>query len=131
MPKQNTTPVAFPSPAESAAPTEPPKAEENSSNVPPAPTVSPEPSSTVQKRAIAKHSATPKPKPTATPTPKPKTLIGKIFDNLRKANEVTSKPTPTPFVRIWASPTPKPKGGKASPSPTPRWMGKNWGQDQE
>jgi len=129
MPKPNTTPVAFASPAESAARTEPPKAEENSSNLPPAPTASPEPSPTVQKRAIAKHSATPKPKPTSTPTPKPKTLIGKIFDNLRKANEVT--PTPTPFVRISASPTPKPKGGKASPSPTPRWMGKNWGQDQE
>jgi hypothetical protein len=140
-PKPNTTPVASPRPVESAAPKESQKVEESasaalrrdgdSSNIPPSPTASPEPSPVVQKHAIAKHSATPKPKPSPTPTPKPKTLIGKIFDNLRKANEVTSTPTPTPFVRVWASPTPKPKGGKASPSPTPRWMGKNWGHDQE
>jgi aminopeptidase N len=135
----SATPLASRGPVESATPIEPPKTNEsasaslerdgNSSNIPPAPTASPEPSPTVQKRAIARHSATPKPKPTATPSPKPKTLIGKIFDNLRKANEVSSTPTPTPFVRIWASPTPKPKGGKASPSPTPRWMGRNWGQE--
>jgi aminopeptidase N len=128
-PTPSATPAASPGPVESTTPMEPPKAEENSSDIAPAPTASPEPSPTVQKRAIAKHSATPKPKPTPTPTPKPKTLIGKIFDSLRKANEVTSTPTPTPFVRIWASPTPKPKGAKASPSPTPRWMGKNWGQE--
>jgi hypothetical protein len=128
-PTPSATPAASPGPVESTTPMEPPKAEENSSNIPPAPTASPEPSPTVQKREIARHSATPKPKPTATPSPKPKTLIGKIFDSLRKANEVSSTPTPTPFVRIWASPTPKPKGGKASPSPTPRWMGKNWGQE--
>jgi aminopeptidase N len=129
VPTPSATPAASPGPVESTTPTEPQKPEENSSNIPPAPAASPEPSPTVQKRAIAKHSATPKPTPTATPTPKPKTLIGKIFDNLRKANAATSTPTPTPFVRIWASPTPKPKGGKASPSPTPRWMGKTWGQE--
>jgi hypothetical protein len=128
VPTPRPTPAASPSPVESATPMGSPKADENSSNTPPAPTASPEPSPTVQKRAIAKHSATPKPMPTATPTPKAKTLIGKIFDKLRKANEGAT-PTPTPFVRIWASPTPKPKGGKASPSPTPRWMGKNWGQE--
>jgi aminopeptidase N len=128
---RSTTPAASPGPVESTTPKEGQKPEENSSNLPPAPTASPEPSPTVQKRTIAKHSATPKPTPIATPTPKAKTLIGKIFDNLRKANEATSTPTPTPFVRIWASPTPKPKSGKASPSPTPRWMGKTWGQDQE
>jgi hypothetical protein len=127
-PTPSATPAASPGPIESTTPTEGQKPEENSSNIPPAPTASPEPSPTVQKRAIAKHSATPKPTPTATATPKPKTLIGKIFDNLRKTHEATTTPTPTPFVRIWASPTPKPKGGKASPSPTPQWMGKTWGQ---
>jgi aminopeptidase N len=130
LPKTNTTPVAFPSPVESAAPRESQKVEGDSSKIPPPPTASPGPSPIVQKHAIAKHSVTPTPKPTPTPTPKPKTFIGKIFDNLRKANEASTA-TPTPFVRVWASPTPKPKGGKASPSPTPRWMGKNWGQDQE
>jgi len=128
------TPVASPGPVESATPMESPKAEESasptpegapregsSSDVAPSPTASPEPSPTVQKRAIARHSATPKPKPTPTPTPTPKTLIGRVFESLRKANQETSKPTPTPVIRYWATPTPKSKSGaKASPSPTPR-----------
>ena len=134
------TPVAPPSPVESPTPVESPKAEESASpaaaglqrdenplNAPPSPTASPEPSPTVQKRAIARHSATPKPEPT--PTPTPKTLIGRVFESLRKANQAASKPTPTPVIRYWATPTPKPKGGK--PSPTPRWMGRNWGQESQ
>jgi aminopeptidase N len=127
MPAPSPIPVASPSPAELPVPTESPKVEENPANVPPSPTVSPEPSPTVEER-VAKHRATPKPKPTPTPTPKPKTFLGKIFDSWRKANEETAKPTPTPTagyyamptptVRYWASPTPKPKHGKAGPSPT-------------
>jgi aminopeptidase N len=110
-------PVASPSSVE-AAPMESPKPEENSSNVPPSPTISPKPSPSALRRAVAKHSATPKPTPT--PTPKPKTLIDQIFDSWRKANEEPSKPTPSPTAHHWATPTPKPKGAKASPSPTPR-----------
>jgi aminopeptidase N len=138
----NPTPVASPGPVESATPMESPKPEEsapaslvpngNSENVPPSPTASPEPFPSVQKRAVARHSATPTPKPTATPTPTPgpKTFIGRVFESLRKANEKASKPTPTPTVRYWATPTPKPKAGaKASPSPTPQWMGKTWGKE--
>jgi aminopeptidase N len=137
MPTPSPIPVASPSPVESAAPMESPKVEEstsasllrdgNSSGVPPSPTATPEASPTVQKRAVARHSATPKPNPTPTPSPKPKTLIGKIFDNLRKASEESTKPTPTPTVRYWASPTPKPKSGKATPAP--KWMDKTYGSD--
>jgi aminopeptidase N len=131
VPTPSANPPASASSAQSTTQRESPKAEENSASTPPSETVAPEPSPTVQKRAIARHSATPKPEPTPTPTPKPKTLIGQIFDKLRRANAEASAPTPTPtpFVRIWASPTPKSKGGKASPSPTPRWMGKSWGQE--
>ena len=137
MPTPSATPVASPSSVESTTPRESPKAEENSSDMP-SPTAAPEPSPTVQKRAIARHSATPKPKPTPTPTPKPKTIIGQIFESLRKANEQGSKTTPTPndhyalptpTVRYWATPNPtkrtygdvipNAKSGKASASPTP------------
>jgi aminopeptidase N len=114
------TPVTSPTPLESAAPVETPSSSKDSAMVPPSPTASPEASPSVQKKAIAKHTGTPKPKPKPTPTatPKPKTFIGQIFDNLRKANQEANKPTPTPTVRYWA--TPKPKNSAASPTPTPR-----------
>jgi len=120
------TPVTSPSPVESAVPAGSPYSPENPAGIPPSPTASPEPSPSIQKRVVAKHSATPKPEPTPTPTPtpKPKTLIGKIFDNLRKASEGAPKATPSPTVRYWA--TPKPKiSGKATPTPstTNRWWG--------
>ena len=127
MPTPSPIPVASGSPVAPPIPAESPKSEENPANVPPSPTASPEASPTVEQR-VAKHRATPKPQPTPTSTPKPKTLLGKIFDSLRKANEEAGKPTPTPSdghyamptptVRYWASPTPKPKRSKTEPSPT-------------
>ncbi|MFY9988649.1 MAG: ERAP1-like C-terminal domain-containing protein [Chthoniobacterales bacterium] len=127
MPTSSPLPVASGSPVAPPIPAESPKSEENPANVPPSPTASPEASPTVEQR-VAKHRATPKPQPTPMSTPKPKTLLGKIFDSLRKANEEAGKPTPTPSdghyamptptVRYWASPTPKPKRSKTEPSPT-------------
>jgi aminopeptidase N len=126
MPTPSPIPVGSPSPNVPPSPAESPKSEENLATVPPSPTASPEASPTVEQR-VARHRATPKPKPSPTPTPKPKTLLGKIFDSLRKANEeAAGKPTPnngyeampTPTVRYWATPTPKPKHSKTGPSPT-------------
>ncbi|MBV8100961.1 MAG: ERAP1-like C-terminal domain-containing protein, partial [Verrucomicrobia bacterium] len=120
MTTPNATHFASPSPVESAASRESQKVEEDSSNISPSPTASPEPSPIVQKRAMAKHSATPKPKPTPTPAPTPKTLIGKIFESLRKANAPASTPTPSHMFDIGRHQNPNRQDSKASPSPTPR-----------
>jgi ERAP1-like C-terminal domain len=122
------TPITSSSPVESAAPAGSANLPENPVAIPPSPTASPESSPSIQKRVVAKHSATPKPEatPTPTPTPKPKTIIGKIFDNLRKASEEAAKPTPTPTVQYWATPKPK-NSGKQTPAPTPSTTNRWWG----
>jgi aminopeptidase N len=122
------TPVTSPSPVESVAPAGSPNVPENPGAIPPSPTASPEPSPSFQKRVVAKHSATPKPEatPAPTPTPKPKTIIGKIFDNLRKANQEAAKATPSPTVQYWATPKPR-NSGKATPTPTPSTTNRWWG----
>jgi aminopeptidase N len=107
-PTPTPIPAASPTPEEAPVPVaSPTPPEENSSMVPPSPTASPEASPTVQRHVVAKHSATPKPTLTPTPTPKPKSFLGRFIDNLKKANEEASKPSPTPTVQYWATPKPK------------------------